>query len=214
MQTIEKPEGYYVQYREEMIKYIPENAKTILDVGCSEGFFGAELKKKGAIVWGIEIEDGPANAAVKRLDKVIINTVEGAIDQLPDAYFDCIVFNDVLEHLLDPDAVLFTLKNKLTVNGVIVTSVPNVRYWKNLRKLLYKRDWKYEPNGILDRTHFRFFTKISIVRMFNDVGYDVLKIEGINGTKSIRFDFFNAMFLFKAGDARYLQFACVAKPTR
>jgi 2-polyprenyl-3-methyl-5-hydroxy-6-metoxy-1,4-benzoquinol methylase len=194
-----------------MLQYVPKEAKIILDVGCGQGNFGLELKKRGATVWGIEIEDGPAAIAAGNLDKLLHSSVEDGINELPDKFFDCIIFNDVLEHLLQPEQVLTKIKTKLTPNGVIVCSIPNVRHWKNLRKLLFKKDWKYEDNGILDRTHFRFFTYRSIKRMFEDLGFDIVRFEGINATKSLRFFLFNAYFLFNAGDAKFKQFACVVK---
>jgi 2-polyprenyl-3-methyl-5-hydroxy-6-metoxy-1,4-benzoquinol methylase len=205
-------EGYYKSTRTEMLKYIPDTAKVILDVGCGEGNFGRELKNGNNVVWGIEVEEGPAAVAAKHLDKVLTGTVEAMIDQLPDNYFDTIIFNDVLEHLLQPEIVLGKIKKKLTAGGCIVCSIPNVRHWKNLRKLVFKKDWKYEENGIMDKTHFRFFTYKSIQRMFTELGFDIIKLEGINGSKSIRFVFFNALLLFSAGDTKYLQFACVVKP--
>ena len=203
--------NYYSLARFEMTKYIPSNANTILDVGCGEGSFGVYLKKENKTVWGVEIHKESAEKAQTCLDKVLIGSIEENLSNLPDGYFDCIIFNDVLEHLLDPEMVLGIIKNKLTPNGVIVSSIPNFRYWKNILKLLYTRDWKYEDSGILDRTHFRFFTYLSIKRMFTDLNFEIVTLEGINGSKSLRFDLFNAFFFFKSGDARFLQFACVAK---
>ncbi len=212
MERTEAEEKYYALSRMEMAAFVPSTTKTLLDAGCGEGWFGKDFMKSGAEVWGVEIHKESAQVAETILSKVLTGSIEENLSKLPDGYFDCIVFNDVLEHLLDPDFVLREIKSKLSNNGVIVTSIPNVRYWKNLRKLLFKRDWKYEDSGILDRTHFRFFTKISIERMFINAGYSILQLKGINGSKSLRFDLFNAYFLFKSGDARFLQFACVATP--
>lgn len=127
-------------------------------------------------------------------------------------YFDCIVFNDILEHLVDPFTTLRKSKELLTANGVIVLSVPNVLYISNLYRLLLFKDWKYVNHGVLDITHLRFFTKKSLRNMLTNLGYDVVRLDGINPYRSILFGIFNIFTFGHFNESRYLQFACVAKP--
>jgi 2-polyprenyl-3-methyl-5-hydroxy-6-metoxy-1,4-benzoquinol methylase len=131
---------------------------------------------------------------------------------LPEAYFDCVICNDVLEHLADPYSVLFALKEKLSDNGVVVFSLPNVRHLGNLKNLLVKKDWQYRDAGILDATHLRFFTEKSIRRMFDDLGFELITLRGMNPIRSLKFILFNIFTLGLLSDARHLQFAGVAKP--
>lgn len=208
-----KPENYYAQSRPEMIEFIPKDAKIILDIGCGEGLFGEQLKKKlKAEVWGIEINEKAGAIAQTKIDKVYIGDISQLIDKLPDKFFDCIVFNDILEHLIDPFNILLRIKNKLTSNGVVVSSIPNVRYFFILIDLLVKKQWRYEDAGILDKTHLRFFTFKSIVEMFNSLGYEIKIIKGINPIKSWKFTLLNFFLFGFLSDTKYLQFACVAKP--
>ncbi len=134
------------------------------------------------------------------------------MESLPDKYFDCIVFNDVLEHMADPYIILEKIKNKLSNNGVIVCSIPNVRHVRVLRDLLFKKQWEYQDAGILDRTHLRFFTKKSIISMFNNLNYELKVIKGIQATKFWMFLPINIITFGFFSDSRYIQFACVAKP--
>jgi 2-polyprenyl-3-methyl-5-hydroxy-6-metoxy-1,4-benzoquinol methylase len=208
-----KPDEYYSQSRPEMFKYIPQNAKNILDVGCGEGAFGQQLKKDiKAEVWGIELDNNAGAIAQTKLDKVYFGDVNQLLDTLPDKYFDCIVFNDILEHLVDPYSILDKIKSKLNQGGVIVCSLPNVRYFLTLKDLLVHKQWKYEDAGILDKTHLRFFTFKSIVEMFDSLDYIIEIIEGINSIKSWKFKLLNFLALGYLTDTKYLQFACVAKP--
>ena len=85
-----------------------------------------------------------------------------------------------------------------------------MRYHNELRKLLIKKDWKYEQHGVMDFTHMRFFTQKSIRRMYEDAGYSVLINEGINKSKSLKPILYNILFLFTQRDIFYLQFATVA----
>jgi len=208
-----KPEGYHIQTRPEMMKYIPDSAKRILDVGCGQGLFGYQLKQKlSAEIWGIEIDKEASEIARTKIDKVLTGDLADLIDSLPDKYFDCVVFNDVLEHLADPFNALMLIKDKIAEDGIIVSSIPNVRYFYNLRDLLLKKQWKYEDAGILDKTHLRFFTQRSIVEMFNSLGYEIITIEGINPIRLWKFNLLNLLSLGYLSDTRYVQFACVVKP--
>ncbi len=206
-----KPQGYYTNNRPEMLKYLPENPAKIIDIGCADGSFGKLIKEeKGAEVWGIEFMKEEAVKAKKVLDNVFSGPCENFIDELPDNYFDVIYFNDILEHLVDPFSILKRVNSKLKDNGVVISSIPNIRYYKTIIDLIFRKDWKYESHGVMDKTHLRFFTGKSIKRMYEDQGYKVLTHEGINKTSSIRPILFNIPFLFTQMDIRYLQYATVA----
>jgi 2-polyprenyl-3-methyl-5-hydroxy-6-metoxy-1,4-benzoquinol methylase len=203
---------YYTNNRTEMANYFPDNAKTVLDVGCGQGIFAKYIKGKyNTITWGIEYMPDEAKEAMKVLDKVFLGPCEDFIDEIPDNFFDVIYFNDVLEHLVDPYMVLEKIKQKLTANGRIISSIPNIRYHNSLRMFLFGKDWKYEESGVMDHTHMRFFTKKSIRRMYEDLGFKIVKHEGINKSRSLKPYFINALFLFSAFDIFYTQFASVVE---
>ena len=209
----DKPKGYFQGVREEMLKYIPKNVKKTLEVGCGFGEFSAMIKERfGAETWAVEMDKEAAHEAAKKLNKVINADIDEALNQIPDNYFNCIIFLDVLEHLIDPYSVLVSMKQKLTDEGVIVTSIPNVRYYRNYIDFAIRGNWDYQDAGTLDKTHLRFFTYKSILKMFEQLGFEVLVIEGIHPTKNKKLILLNIL-LFKAlEDLKYLQFAVVAKP--
>ena len=205
-------EKYFGGDRPEMLKFIPSAARYILDVGCGKGKFGAILQKKGCEVWGVELDASAAEEASKKLFRVVHGNITSNLD-LPENYFDCIVFNDVLEHLVDPWEILSHIKQYLVKeSGIIVASLPNVRQIYNIYQLLLKKDWQYHDSGILDKTHFRFFTQKSIKRFFKDCDYELLRMEGIDPFKNIFFELLNFLCLRAINDMKYLRFACVAKP--
>jgi 2-polyprenyl-3-methyl-5-hydroxy-6-metoxy-1,4-benzoquinol methylase len=210
-----KVKEYYINMRPEMLRFIPKSAKTSLEIGCGSGNFSAQLVHKDIETWGVEPFIESANEAKGKLNKVLIGTLDETLKDLPDNYFDVIIMNDVIEHLLEPWDDIVNLKSKLKKDGVLVTSIPNVRYSKNLFKMIFKRDWKYTDDLILDRTHYRFFTRKSIQRMFKECGYSIETIKGINVTKSfLYFPFailFNILFLGSQFDMFFMQHATVAK---
>ncbi|MBI4979056.1 MAG: class I SAM-dependent methyltransferase [Spirochaetes bacterium] len=210
-----KGEAYFAQPRPEMMRFVPAEAKRILDAGCGEGGFGSALKReRGAEVWGIEINPAAAKRAKKRLNRVIVADIQKGIARLPDGYFDCIVFNDVIEHLYDPYSMLAAMKQKLAPGGVFTASIPNVRHYYIMERYLVRGMWQYCDDGVLDRTHIRFFTLHSIREMFTSLGFDIVRIEGINPVKLFNFYFWNFITFGRLSDTKYQQFACVVKPKK
>jgi len=209
----DKPVGYFLCDRSEMLKYIPEGVKTTLEFGCGFGGFSALVKKRfGAETWAVEIDKEAAQKSAEILHRVINSDAVGAIEKLPDNYFDCIIFIDILEHLADPYFLLVAMKKKLTDRGVIVTSLPNVRYYHNYVDFAIKGNWDYQDAGTLDKTHLRFFTYKSILKMFKQLDFKVLLIEGINKTRNKKLRLLNILLFKMLEDLKYLQFAVVVKP--
>lgn len=211
--TSNKSSGYFSSDREDMLKYIPQDVKTSLEFGCGYGGFSALLKNKFyAESWAVEINEEAAREAAKKLDKVINNDATKSLNDIPGHYFDCIILFDILEHLIDPYSLLLALKTKLTDKGVLIASIPNVRYYRMLTQLVIHGNWDYKDHGILDRTHLRFFTYKSIVKMLNRLDYKILKMEGIHPTSSRTFKILNIITLNHFSDVMYKHFAIVVRP--
>ena len=67
-----KPEGYYHNVRHEMIKYLPNDAKKIIDIGCGNGAFAEIIKEKNnAEVWGIEYMEAFGKEAREKLENTV-----------------------------------------------------------------------------------------------------------------------------------------------
>lgn len=210
----EKQTDYYSQTRSEMLSFVPESIGTALEIGCGKGQFSRAIKSKcNAEIWGVELNSAAAAEAKNHVDHIFCGPIESHIGSLPSAYFDCICMNDVIEHLIDPWQVLSSLRTKLRQGGIIIASLPNVRYYKNLGSLLFDSDWQYTDAGILDRTHLRFFTYKSMRRLFEDAGYKVQRIEGIKRSRKFKLKVLNFLSAGNSWDIAYLQFAIVASPT-
>ena len=209
----EVAQKYYRAGRDEMLPFIPERIKSAIEIGCGDGAFGAALKAEGRVdeYWGLEIHPPSGETARQTLDKVLVGNAELLIDDLPDDYFDVMVFNDSLEHLVDPFLFLEKAKKKLRSGGVVVASIPNVRYFKNLYNLIFRKQWRYVDSGILDRTHLRFFTCESIKDMFEDTGFSIVQLKGIHGSRKRKVRILSLISFGLLSDIRYLQFAVVAK---
>ncbi len=148
--------------------------RVVLDVGCASGYLAEALEKNGCLVSGIEYDAEEAEKARPFLQQLVVadlNQVD-LTDQFPDTSFDTIVFGDVLEHLLEPAAVLKSSLGLLAADGTIVVSIPNVAHG-SVRLALLQGRWNYTPTGLLDRTHIRFFTVDTLLEMLHDAGLTV-----------------------------------------
>jgi 2-polyprenyl-3-methyl-5-hydroxy-6-metoxy-1,4-benzoquinol methylase len=212
-----KQSRYYRNARPEMLDIIPADASVLLEVGCGEGAFGGNLKAMRyeagtpVEVWGVEIDETAAGKAAAVLDRVLRGDVAVVLSDLPMGHFDCVVLNDVIEHVPDPEALLRSLRPLLKTGGCLVASIPNVRYFFNVVDLAVHGRWDYTEEGILDRTHLRFFTRSSMIRLLEDCGFKVESTVGINPTGSIRFHLVNLLTVGRWYDMKYLQFACLAR---
>lgn len=210
-QAIDGPiREYFANRREEMLAFLPQQYARVLEVGCGEGGF-TTLLARGTEVWGVEPDRVSAARAANRMHRVLVGTYERVADELPDAYFDLVVCNDVIEHMIDPEAFLKSLHRKLAAGGHVVASIPNVRHWETLFELLWQKDWRYRKSGTLDRTHLRFYTKKSILRLFRESGFEVERIAGINQSnkrwRRLAFSLLSILTVGRLDDVRFPQFA-------
>ena len=167
--------GSIVRY--DMIQLIPPESKRILEVGCGGGETGKTLREKGLEeIVGIEINEEFAKEGKSNYDRLIIGDVEKITLPYEEGHFDCILYGDVLEHLVDPWQVLENHKAYLKSRGTIICSIPNIRHYRIIKKLVFKGKWEYEESGIMDRTHLRFFTLHSIQKMLDEAGFEIEKI--------------------------------------
>jgi len=173
---------YYCMSRPEIFKLIPSGVQRILEIGCAAGRFRLNFKMD-VEYWGVEPVAEAASAAKLLGIRVLNGPIESVMHQLPDGYFDVIVCNDVIEHIYEADVMMEGLRQKLAKGGLLVGSIPNVRCWSNLVRLLLCRDWRYEDSGILDRTHVRFYTKKSFMRLLTAHGFRVDLIRGVESRR-------------------------------
>lgn len=195
-----------------MLPFVPSGLKCVLDVGCGAGGFGALLKERfGCEAWGIESNEEAAAIAATKLDHVLVGDASVIVAELPKSQFDLIACNDVLEHMPWPDQFLANVTPALTESGVILASLPNLRYFRALKTLL-RGDFPWEPDGIFDRTHLRFFTFRAVRELFERAGYSVDLLQGINPASGWKLSAAIALSLGRMSDIRYLQIAVRARP--
>ena len=170
---------YFLASRPEVAHFLPNEFRRTLEIGCGAGGFTRTYLAAAEERWGIEPDAAAAAAARPAFTHLLQGLYDQQADALPDGHFDLVICNDVIEHMPDHDRFLQQIKRKLSPQACLVGSVPNIRHFTALAKLLVARDWPYRDDGILDRTHLRFFTEKSLNRSFIENGYAIERLEGV-----------------------------------
>jgi SAM-dependent methyltransferase len=204
---------YWSESRGHVADLIPASARRILDVGCNDGTFGAGVLAggDGREVWGIEPHDLDAGIAARRLSGVVNGFYPDALTDVPGS-FDCISFNHVLEHMVDPWSALRVTRERLAPGGVIVGELPNVRHLPFLVDLVVRGRFDYVDSGLLDRTHLRFFTRSSAHDLFTSSGFEVDVFFPVVAMGNARLPRTSKVVARLIGDLSYMAFAFRARP--
>jgi 2-polyprenyl-3-methyl-5-hydroxy-6-metoxy-1,4-benzoquinol methylase len=151
------------------------SGRRVLDLGCGEGFFAAELTAGGSRVTGVDVLPEPTHVQVmERYFQADLNEGIGkVIGQLEGKTFDRVLLLDVLEHLVHPQRLLRECREVLSPAGAIVVSVPNIANITTRLMLLFGR-FTYTDRGILDATHVRFFTRKTARELLEQNGYRIV----------------------------------------
>ena len=171
---------YHDNPRKEIASFLNDPPGVVLDVGCGGGATGKLIKTKfpGTRVIGIERNPSAAAHAGQFIDDVICASLDDVdlAQHVGDVKIDTVLLLDVLEHLYDPWHALVKIRGWLAAGTRVIASVPNIRNLQSLDDLAAGR-WEYGPNGVLDITHVRFFTRETLRRLFEEPGYTVTQME-------------------------------------
>ncbi len=176
-----KVDDYFAGARREWIDPLPvDRGLSILEVGCGAGATGALALRDGkcGTYVGIEMFSAAAQAAREVLSAVHVGNVDTIDLPFAPETFDILICGDVLEHLVDPEASLRRLIPLLKPGGRVFASMPNIAHWEVVLGLLRGR-FDYTDQGVMDRTHLRWFTPRSMRRLFERAGFAVERVEAL-----------------------------------
>lgn len=144
----------------------------VLDVGCSDGQFGALAKELGHTVVGVDLikHDGVG----ERLDGFHEADLQQGLPEVGAELFDIVVAGDVLEHVTDPERLLREMTEQLRDGGTIFVSIPNFAHWYPRGRVALGR-FDYDQRGPLDHGHVRFFTRRSFGALVTKAGLRVVE---------------------------------------
>lgn len=162
----------------DLLKLIPRASANLIEIGCSSGALAREYKKinPACRYLGIDIDENYVKLAATHCDATLAMNIDNADESFYNAncMADCWIFGDTLEHLQNPWGVLNHIRKVIPKNGSVVACIPNAQHWSLILKLCIG-DFRYEDQGLLDRTHLRWFTRQTIIELFNDTGFNVVE---------------------------------------
>ncbi len=169
-----KSYDYYSTAKTAIEPILPDRMGSVLEVGCGTGATMSWLRSNRSVDYavGIEIVPRMASEARSAFDEVICSNIETAQLAL-NRKFDVVVALDVLEHLVDPWTSVRCLSNLLTDGGLFLASIPNAAHWTLTFPLFFRGSWDYQPDGILDKTHLRFFSEATARSLFEDSNFAI-----------------------------------------
>jgi 2-polyprenyl-3-methyl-5-hydroxy-6-metoxy-1,4-benzoquinol methylase len=154
--------SYFDRARAEIVPHLPRTCARVLDLGCGEGAVLETVRAARSVQWaaGVELHAPSAEIAAQRFDRLWAQDLsQVALEaEIPAGSLDLILCLDILEHLVEPWDVVRRMTPLLAPGGRLIVSVPNIRNWKFIWRLLMRGDFRYVDAGLLDRTHLRFFT--------------------------------------------------------
>lgn len=166
--------GLYGKY-EIALRFMPQ-ATDVLELGCASGDFSRALMDRGFMVIGLELDnESRKQAEAQGVDVRNLNLTSEPAPSDWSGRFGAILTMDVLEHVVDPGALLRTLARLLRKDGQVIVTGPNVAYWA-MRWSLFRGNWRYTDAGTLDRDHVRFYTLDTWIELAEESGFDVIKV--------------------------------------
>lgn len=160
----------------DLLRLIPPTVKKVIEIGCSSGALAREFKKQSNDVnWiGVEIDASYAELAKRHCDKTLVANIDDCGESFYKEFTDrdCWIFGDTLEHFKNPWSVLRNIRSVISSNGSVVACIPNAQHWSLIIRLAIG-DFRYEDSGLLDRTHLRWFTRQTMIELFESQGFRI-----------------------------------------
>ncbi len=163
-----KDKAYFETARHDILPLlIQARVGCVLEVGCGNGATLRMLKDKGlaSMVHGMELMEEIAQEAELHVDCMFVGNAVELLPSLSLEQYDVVLCLDVLEHLVDPWSFVEQLQGVLKPGGCLIASIPNLRTLPVIWRLLVNGSFDYAKQGIMDRTHLRFFTKKTAIEL-------------------------------------------------
>ena len=165
---------YYEQCRDDIVAVVPDYSRNVLSVGCGWGATEAKLVQRGMRVVGIPLDSIIAESAKSRGIEVVCPNFDRAKETLKNEKFDCILFDNVLQHLPNPVEILTEYLKLLQEKGYMVVTIPNFKYAKYFYELSRTKEL-YKLRKVFDKTNLHFTTSKLVAKWFTQSGLKIVK---------------------------------------
>ena len=150
--------------------------KSMIDVGCGEGFLAAYFERQG---WEVECCDFSSTGVERQNPQLLSSFQQGDIFQILKTKireakrYDFVSLYNVLEHVRDPLGLLDDVKKIMHKKTVLCLAVPND--FSDFQKLLTGKGFTGET-WFLPPEHLNYFTFKSMRNLLSDRKLKILKM--------------------------------------
>lgn len=163
--------------------------RTILDIGCGDGTAAATAAPflPGHRIVGIDWSQDALRRARTRIPYAVRGELTDGGLPLRTGSADAVLFSEVIEHLVDPDAALDEIRRVLRPGGHLMLSTPNLAAWYNRGLLLAGVQPVFSEvslRGIHGRPgrevvgHLRLYTARALREFVAASGFEVVRLAG------------------------------------
>ena len=150
-----------------------DSPKSIIDVGCGEGWAINYFKKLGWEIIGVDFSDfGIKTFNPQYSDCVLKGDVMENIDLLTSEgkKYDIILLDHVFEHVTDPIELVGKIKRIINKDGLLIINVPNdfsmLQNYLTQTGKVDKEYWFAPPD------HISYFTRESLSNLLNTLNFE------------------------------------------
>ena len=171
--------------RRELLLREVRSGQSVLDLGCGDGSFSAELLSAGAEVTGVDVADEAIRRAKVRAPAADLLKLDDR-QPLPfgDDQFDLVWCGETLEHLVDPGAMIAEARRVLKDGGLFLVTTPNQARLRVAFEALAGRPLEDRLDPRSD--HLRFFTARTLKLMISDAGFHQVFVNSFGGLPLLR----------------------------
>lgn len=161
---------YYQKLFSNILSHIEKYKKdgNFLDIGCSVGTLLQIAKKKGFQVYGVESSRWAADYCRKKLKRTVYSGEFEKV-RLSQNYYDVVVINHVLEHMVNPLKTLNKIRRILKEKGILLIGVPNIQ---SIMFTLLRENWP----GLQSGMHVWQFNKKTLTKLSQKAGFKVIRV--------------------------------------
>ena len=161
-----------------LLRYQPvEERRRLLEIGAAYGFFLDEVRSSYEQVSGVDISEAAAEFARTQLGVDVV-AADYLGQELPEQV-DALCMWDTIEHLSRPRDFIEKAGRDVRAGGLLALTTGDI---DSLNARMRGRRWRM----IHPPTHLHYFSRRTLVRLLDSAGFDVLHLETVGNTRSIR----------------------------